>query len=477
MKSGWLNFHAFFSVIIFCLLLCSCGGATPTRYDPGAPAQPTGLVAIGGNGQVTLSWSAATNAAGYNVYYSSSPNVSKSTGNRIATVVGTSYLQTGLTNDTTYYFVVTSVNSNSEGAESNQVSATPALLGPYVQGDMTGTWNFNILVSGVGAGWMQGTLAVDNNGAVSFSSFLDSAGNTLPPSTLFPSLFLNSSGQVSDTNSGVQNFQGVMAENRTMIIGNSSQNSGSQSMSILQKQIPGILFSNAGDIQGFGGGSGGGARSFVYNQISSGSSHEWEFAAGQIGKDQKIQYTSVTAPSNPTIPGNKASILNITAAGFVTESLTGSSPQPPVVISGGFMTADKSVIVGIGTDTSGSIPKYILRIYQLVNIVLNDTNTFTQADLAGTYDMRKLMGGSSTLSASETLMIDTSGGVNFLSYFDSIGNVTLPANFNLTVDTSGNLTKVADTSYLGKLSYFKNMLVMTETDSLGVYGLSIALKR
>ena len=318
-KCGWQIFAPFVAVGFLCLLLCACGGDAPWRFDPGAPDRPVGLVATADNGQVSLSWPAANNAAAYDVYVSTSPGVSASNGTRIATVGGTSYIQTGLTNGTTYYYVITSVNSNSESAASNQVSATPALLGSYVQGDLAGAWSFNILVSGAGAGWMRGTLVVDSAGAVTFSSFLDNVGHVLPPTNLFPALFLNSGGQVRDTNAGVPVFQGVMAASRKMIVGNASPDGVSQLMAILQKQVPGIAFSNAGDLQGFGN-TGGGGRRFIYNQISSGFNQEWEFAAGQIGKDQKVQYTTVSAPSNPVKPGDKASILNITADGIVTES-------------------------------------------------------------------------------------------------------------------------------------------------------------
>ena len=321
MKCGWRIFSSLLTFIFICLQLCACNGDTVWRYDPGAPDRPVGLAATADNGQVSLRWSPAVNAAAYAVYYATSPGVTPSTGNKIATVVGTSYIKTGLTNDTTYYFVVTSVNSSSESAASDQIAATPALSGSYVQGDLEGTWNFNILVSGTGAGWMRGTLTVDSTGAATFSSFLDSAGHLLPPAGLLPALFVNSGGQVRDTTAGIPAFQGVMAANRKMIVGNSSPDGTSQSMAILQKQVPGVTFSNAGDLQGFGN-TGGGGRRFIYHQISSGFNQEWEFAAGQIGRDQKIQYTTFTTPSNPAMPGDKASILNITSDGIVTESRT-----------------------------------------------------------------------------------------------------------------------------------------------------------
>ena len=472
----WRYLLNYLSAGFLCLLLCACSGDSPWRYNPGAPDQPAGLSATADNGQVFLSWTAVNNAAAYTIYYATSPGVSRTNGTKIANVVSTSYILTGLTNGTTYYFVITAVNSSSESIESSQVSATPALLGSYVPGDLEGSWNFSVLVSGVGAGWMRGNLAVNNSGSVTFNSYLDSAGTTIPPATLFPALFLSSSGHVRDSLANTPAFQGFMAANRKMIVGGSSPTATSHILAILQKQTPGVIFSNAGDLQGFGN-TGGGGRRFIYNQIASGSSQEWECASGQIGRDQKTQYTTFNAPSNPVKPGDKASILNISPDGIVTESLTGALPQPSVVLDKGFMSADKSMIIGTTTDTSGAAPKYVLRIYQLVNVQFNDLNTFALPDLAGTYELRTLAGGVSPLSASGIISISQTGSAVYSAYFDSTGSGILPADFSLSIDANGSLTNTADPSLQGKLSYFKDLFVFTKTDSPGMYSLTIALKQ
>jgi fibronectin type 3 domain-containing protein len=96
-------------------------GVTP---QVSAPAAPAGVSATAGNGQVTLSWSAVTGATSYNLYFSTSTGVTKTTGTKI-TGVTSPYTHTGRTNGTTYYYVVTAVNAGGESAESAQVSATP----------------------------------------------------------------------------------------------------------------------------------------------------------------------------------------------------------------------------------------------------------------------------------------------------------------------------------------------------------------
>jgi len=93
-----------------------------------APAVPTGIGAAGGNGQVSLSWSASSGATSYNVYRGTSSG--GESGTPVATgVTSTSYTNTGLTNGTTYYFKVAAVNSNGTSGLSNEASATPAASG------------------------------------------------------------------------------------------------------------------------------------------------------------------------------------------------------------------------------------------------------------------------------------------------------------------------------------------------------------
>ena len=86
------------------------------------PSAPTGLTATAGNAQVSLSWTASAGATSYNVKRSTTSGGPYST---VSSPTGTSYTNTGLTNGTAYYYVVTALNSNGESGNSNQASATP----------------------------------------------------------------------------------------------------------------------------------------------------------------------------------------------------------------------------------------------------------------------------------------------------------------------------------------------------------------
>jgi hypothetical protein len=89
----------------------------------------TGLVATGGNNQIILNWSAASNAGSATVVYSVLRGTS--TGNYstlVSTVSGTTYTDTSVTPGTTYFYAVVAVSSI-VGAASNESSAS-ATAGP-----------------------------------------------------------------------------------------------------------------------------------------------------------------------------------------------------------------------------------------------------------------------------------------------------------------------------------------------------------
>lgn len=102
-------------------------GALPSTVS--APATPNGLTAVGGTGQVTLAWTSVSNATSYNVYYAATSGETTTSGTKL-TSVSSPYIQTGLTAGTTYFYVVTAVNSSGESAASAIASTTTASAPP-----------------------------------------------------------------------------------------------------------------------------------------------------------------------------------------------------------------------------------------------------------------------------------------------------------------------------------------------------------
>jgi autotransporter-associated beta strand protein len=88
------------------------------------PSAPGGVTATAGNAQVALQWNASSAAANYRVKRSliaTGPYTVLT-----SSVVTTSYTDTGLTNGTTYYYVIDAQNEAGNSNESAEVSATPA---------------------------------------------------------------------------------------------------------------------------------------------------------------------------------------------------------------------------------------------------------------------------------------------------------------------------------------------------------------
>jgi hypothetical protein len=123
------------------------------------PDAPTGLTATAGDGSVALGWDTHldpdNDLDSYNVYRGTSSGSHA----WIATVGDSEYNDDGLTNDDTYYYVVTAVDtSDNESADSGEISATPtggggAAVSMHVEAILLDTVN-------TGQGWKQGTAEV-----------------------------------------------------------------------------------------------------------------------------------------------------------------------------------------------------------------------------------------------------------------------------------------------------------------------------
>ena len=125
------------------LVLAACGGGGSGSPDPvpdlgTPPAAPTGLMGTPGNSQVALTWTAPTGAATYHVKRAT---VSGGPYTQVAAPTAPSFTDTGLTNGTAYFYVVTAVNSAGEGANSAEVSETPVAPSTPAAGSVTITAN------------------------------------------------------------------------------------------------------------------------------------------------------------------------------------------------------------------------------------------------------------------------------------------------------------------------------------------------
>jgi uncharacterized repeat protein (TIGR01451 family) len=122
------------------------------------PVAPTGLTAKAGNARVSLSWNSSAGASSYNVLRSTTSTGSYA---KIATgLTATTYTDTGVTNGTTYYYVVQAVNAAGTSGNSSPVSGTPvavisngyayrrAITIDHTKVPNTDQLNFPVLISG-----------------------------------------------------------------------------------------------------------------------------------------------------------------------------------------------------------------------------------------------------------------------------------------------------------------------------------------
>jgi len=169
---SWKTLEAACLMPVLAGAFLACGGSSRSL-----PA-PTGLKATAGNDAVTLSWEAAPGATGYHVKVATVGGAFADAGWPSATTCTCG----GLTNGTTYRFVVSAVDSQSESAGSPEVTCVPLLSAPAkptamaVDGGVVLTW------AALDGATRYHVNRAEGSGA--FSQIADLVGNTFTDSGL-----------------------------------------------------------------------------------------------------------------------------------------------------------------------------------------------------------------------------------------------------------------------------------------------------
>lgn len=95
-----------------------------------AAAGPAGLAAAASNGQVALSWAAASGAVSYNVKRATTSGGAYTTISTAGAVTAPSYTDTTVANGTTYYYTVSAVNGSSVETANSAVEAAATPMAP-----------------------------------------------------------------------------------------------------------------------------------------------------------------------------------------------------------------------------------------------------------------------------------------------------------------------------------------------------------
>jgi hypothetical protein len=98
-------------------------------------ATPTGLAGTNANAASSLTWTATTGATSYKIYRSTT---SGSGYTLVNTSMTNAYSDSGLTNGTPYYYVVSALNNSAESSQSSEATVTP-VLAPGAPTSLAGT--------------------------------------------------------------------------------------------------------------------------------------------------------------------------------------------------------------------------------------------------------------------------------------------------------------------------------------------------
>ena len=171
------------------------GVACTTNCPPATPAAPTNLTATAASStQIDLSWNpSATAGASYVVFRSTTSGFAASASTQIGTTAaGTnSFTDTGLTGNTTYYYLVEATNASGTSLASNQASATTNATQPAPPTNLTAT---AVSSSQINLSWTASTTA-----GVYYEVF----GSTTPGFTPSESNLLASASGTTYSNTGL----------------------------------------------------------------------------------------------------------------------------------------------------------------------------------------------------------------------------------------------------------------------------------
>lgn len=162
--SGLTNGTTYYYIVAPVNIIGQGALSNEVSVTPGTALLAAPMVsAVPGDSQVTLSWDAISEATAYNVYRSTRPNPDAGDLYAVGVADDTMFTDMNVTNATTYYYVVTAVNADGQGAGSNPASATPGDIFPVparvaaTPGGSSATLNWNFTGSATSFNIYRGT--------------------------------------------------------------------------------------------------------------------------------------------------------------------------------------------------------------------------------------------------------------------------------------------------------------------------------
>ncbi|MES2308415.1 MAG: fibronectin type III domain-containing protein [Verrucomicrobiota bacterium] len=243
-NTGLTNGTTYYYVVLAVNATGTSSPSSQVSATPVAPpVAPTGLIGTPGNTQATLSWSATAGATSYKVQRSTTTGTGyvDFTGNTV-TAPTVTLTNTGLTNGTTYYYVVFAINAGGTSPKSNEVNVVPTPVPAAPTGLTATAGNAQAILN-----WTAVSGATSykvQRSTTSGSGYVDFTNNTVTAPT------------VTLTNSGLTNgttyYYVVKAINGSGTSGNSNQASVTPSGSIVPGDSDSDGMADSWEMQYFG---------------------------------------------------------------------------------------------------------------------------------------------------------------------------------------------------------------------------------
>lgn len=310
--------------------------------------------------------------------------------------------------------------------------------------ELPGTWDYHSLRSGNTEQWRHGIEQIDLYGAVTRIQNVRSDGTTDLGVPYSLTIDANQVVQRLD----VAHYHGVMSQDRNLIVGTRSKDSGQAYRLELMLKRGGTFAT--GDLVG----------DWDFHSLSSGSVEQWQWGTEGIDDEGGVSAGDGFRGVEDPAPGAAYSLV-IDAEGTITHTADASYHA--------VMSRDKTMIVATYTRDSGQT--YRLEILQ------KRGGTYAVGDLAGTWRYHSLRSGNTEQWRHGTEQIDAGGNVTRVENVRSNGDTTLGDPYTLEIDADGVVTRTDQPTYHGRMSPDKKMIVYTRSkDSGQAYRLEVMLK-
>jgi fibronectin type 3 domain-containing protein len=327
--SGLTNGTKYFYVVSALNSAGESANSTEVNAAPVAPvtvpAAPTGLAAAAGNAQINLTWSTTTGATSYHLKRAT---VSGGPYTQIAVPTSPNFTDTGLTNGTKYFYVVSALNSAGESANSAQVNATP--VAPVV---------IAVIPSGVAATAGNAQVSLSWNASSGATSYHVKRGTM--SGGPYTQVGAPTAASFTDTtaSNGTKYFYVVSAVNSAGESGNSAELNATPTAPVTTPAVPGGLQASAGNAQVV----------LTWNTVNGASSYHVKRATVSGGP-----YTQIAAPASATF--TDTGLANGTTYFYVVSALNSAGESGNSAPASATPTAPATADVTITIDPTNTKP-------------------------------------------------------------------------------------------------------------------------